>query len=101
MGLPFDSGQYLALRVFPENGFSPYKTVWHRDPEGQWSIFVDGPRFDTACPRYYGPACTHIGHATIELPGPDRGRCASTSTSHASTGSSKRQNRRCSARSTP
>ena len=60
MGLPFDSGHYLALRVFPENDFSPYKTVWHRDPEGQWSIFVDGPRFDTACPRYYGPACTRV-----------------------------------------
>ena len=67
MGLPFDSGHYLALRVFPENDFAPYKTVWHRDPEGRWSIFVDGPRLDTACPRYYGPACTHVGHATIDL----------------------------------
>jgi hypothetical protein len=67
MGLPFDSGHYLALRVFPENDFAPYKTVWHRDPEGRWSIFVDGPRLDTACPRYYGPACTHVGHAAIDL----------------------------------
>jgi hypothetical protein len=67
MGLPLDSGHYLALRVFPENDFSPYKTVWHRDPEGQWSIFVDGPRFDTACPRYYGAACTNMEHATIDL----------------------------------
>lgn len=67
MGLPFDSGHYLALRVFPENDFAPYKTVWHRDPEGRWSIFVDGPRLDTACPRYYGPACTHVGHAQIDL----------------------------------
>lgn len=67
MGLPFDGGHYLALRVFPENDFAPYKTVWHRDPEGRWSIFVDGPRFDTACPRYYGPACVHVGHAEIDL----------------------------------
>lgn len=67
MGLPLDSGHYLALRVFPENDFSPYKTVWHRDAEGRWSIFVDGPRFDTACPRYYGAACTHVRHATIDL----------------------------------
>lgn len=67
MGLPFDSGHYLALRVFPENDFAPYKTVWHRDPEGRWSIYVDGPRLDAACPRYYGPACTHVGHATIDL----------------------------------
>ena len=67
MGLPFDSGHYLALRVFPENDFSPYKTVWHRDPEGRWSIFVDGPRLDTACPRYYGAACAHVGHASIDV----------------------------------
>ena len=66
-GLPFDSGHVLALRVFPENDFSPYRTVWHRDPQGRWSIYVDGPRLDTACPRYYGPACTHIGHSRIGI----------------------------------
>jgi hypothetical protein len=65
--LPFDSGHVLALRVFPENDFSPYRTVWHRDPDGRWSIYVDGPRLDTACPRYYGPACTHIGHVRIDI----------------------------------
>ncbi|SRR5712692_310799 len=43
-GLPFDSGHVLALHVFPENDFSPYRTVWHRDPGGRWSIHVDGPR---------------------------------------------------------
>lgn len=67
MGLPFDSGHVLALRVFPENDFSPYRTVWHRDPEGRWSIYVDGPRLDTACPRYYGSACAHVGHARIDV----------------------------------
>jgi hypothetical protein len=67
MGLPLDSGHYLALRVFPENDFAPYKTVWHRDPDGRWSIHVDGPRLDTACPRYYGAACAHVGHARIGL----------------------------------
>jgi hypothetical protein len=66
-GLPFDSGHVLALHVFPENDFSPYRTVWHRDPGGRWSIYVDGPRLDTACPRYYGPACTFTGYARIEL----------------------------------
>jgi hypothetical protein len=55
-GLPFDSGHVLALRVFPENDFGPYRTVWHRDPGGRWSIYVDGPRLDAACPRYYGAA---------------------------------------------
>jgi hypothetical protein len=65
--LPFDSGHVLALRVFPENDFSPYRTLWHRDPEGRWSIYVDGARLDTACPRYYGQACSHVGYAGITL----------------------------------
>lgn len=66
-GLPFDSGHMLALRVFPENDFGPYRTVWHRDPAGRWSIHVDGPQLDTACPRYYGPACHYTGFAHIGL----------------------------------
>jgi hypothetical protein len=66
-GLPFDSGHVLALRVFPENDFGPYRTLWHRDPDGNWSIDVDGARLDTACPRYYGPACDRTGHAHIQV----------------------------------
>lgn len=66
-GLPFGSGHVLALRVFPENDFAPYRTLWHRGPEGRWAIYVDGPRLDTACPRYYGPACEHTGSARIDL----------------------------------
>lgn len=66
-GLPFDSGHVLALRVFPENDFGPYRTLWHRDPAGNWSIHVDAARLDIACPRYYGPATTSTGFATIEL----------------------------------
>ncbi len=66
-GLPFDSGHVLALRVFPENDFSPYRTLWHRTPDGAWSIYVDGARLETACPRYYGPACTHTAFARIDL----------------------------------
>lgn len=66
-GLPFDSGHVLALRVFPENDFGPYRTLWHRDSSERWSIHVDGARLDTACPRYYGAACDHTGFAHIEL----------------------------------
>ncbi len=66
-GLPFESGHVLALRVFPEGDFGPYRTLWHRDPAGRWSIYVDGPRLDTACPRYYGAACESTGFASIEL----------------------------------
>jgi hypothetical protein len=66
-GLPFDSGHVLALRVFPQNSFAPYRTVWHRDPAGRWSIHADASRLDIACPRYYGPACHRVAHARIEL----------------------------------
>jgi hypothetical protein len=66
-GLPFDSGHVLALRVFPQNSFAPYRTVWHRDPEGRWSIFADAPRLDVACPRYYGPACDRVGLSRIRV----------------------------------
>jgi hypothetical protein len=65
--LPFDSGHVLALRVFPQNDFGPYRAVWHRDPDGRWSIYVDGARLDTACPRYFGPACDVTGYARIGL----------------------------------
>ena len=66
-GLPFDSGHVLALRVFPHSTFGPYHTLWHRDPSGSWSIHVDGPALETACPRYYGPAVDHAGFAHIGL----------------------------------
>ncbi|WP_208865915.1 hypothetical protein [Kitasatospora cheerisanensis] len=72
-GLPFDTGHVLALRVFPQSSFGPYRTVWHRTPDGDWSIHVDGPHVGTACPRYYGAACAHTGTARIGLTwtGPD------------------------------
>ena len=65
--LPFDSGHVLALRVFPENDFGPYHSLWHRDPAGRWSIHVDGARLDTACPRYFAAACERTDFAHIEL----------------------------------
>jgi hypothetical protein len=66
-GLPFDSGHVLALRVFPESSFGPYRTLWHRDPDGRWSIFADARSVEHACPRYYGAACAHVGVARINL----------------------------------
>lgn len=66
-GLPFDSGHVLALRVFPQSSFGPYRTLWHRDPEGSWSIYADARHVEHSCPRYYGPACTYVGAARIDL----------------------------------
>jgi hypothetical protein len=67
MVLPFSSGHLLGLRVFPENDFAPYKSVWHRTPEGDWSIYNDSPSLKTTCPRWWGPALEHTELAPIEL----------------------------------
>ncbi len=66
-GLPFNSGHVLALRVFPQSSFGPYRTLWHRDPGGHWSIYADAQHIEHACPRYYGPACDYVGAARIDL----------------------------------
>ncbi len=50
--LPFASGHVLALRVFAQTDFGPYRSLWHRDPAGAWTIFVDGVAVGEACPRY-------------------------------------------------
>ncbi|MDZ7717159.1 MAG: hypothetical protein U5J95_13200 [Balneolaceae bacterium] len=41
--LPLSSGHLLGLRVWPQNDFAPYVSVWHRTPEGHWSMYIDGP----------------------------------------------------------
>lgn len=66
-GLPFDTGHVLALRVFPQGSFGPYRTIWHRDPDGRWSIHADAQIVEHACPRYYGPACEYVGSSRIDL----------------------------------
>lgn len=73
MVLPFSSGHLLALRVSPQNPFAPYVSVWHRPPEGEWSIYVDGPSLETACPRYWGPVTRQTAFARIDVEwtGPD------------------------------
>ncbi len=63
-GLPFDSGHVLALRVMPESSLAPYRSLYHRDPEGRWRLAVDGPRV-CACTRHYGYACDLTGYTRI------------------------------------
>jgi len=73
MVLPFSSGHILGLRVFPENDFAPYHSVWHRSPEGEWTIYNDGPSLKTTCPRWWGPALKHaeLNQIGIEWTGPN------------------------------
>lgn len=54
MSLPFSSGNELGLRVFPQNDFAPYTSVWHHASDGNWSIYNDGPSLNTTCPRAWG-----------------------------------------------
>jgi hypothetical protein len=67
MILPFSSGHMLGLRVFPENDFAPYKSVWHLSPQDDWSIYNDGPSFSTTCPRWWGSALKRAELSHISL----------------------------------
>lgn len=56
MGLPFASGHYLALRDFVASSFGPaYRSVWHRDPAGDWTIYSSAPP-EQSCARFIGSA---------------------------------------------
>ncbi|MGW0176196.1 hypothetical protein ACWDUM_20420 [Rhodococcus sp. NPDC003322] len=68
MGLPFDSGHYLALRHFPATTIGPaYRTVWHRDPDGEWTFFSTAEP-EQSCPRYFASSTTtHTVHTNIDL----------------------------------
>lgn len=65
IGLPFESGHVLALRRFPASSVGPgYTSVWHRDPGGTWTMYVDvSPR--CACPRYFGQAVRRVVQTQI------------------------------------
>jgi hypothetical protein len=57
----------LVLRAFPRNAFAPYKSVWHRTPDGTWTIFIDGAPLERACPRYFGAAAQENLTARVDL----------------------------------
>ena len=67
LALSFSSGHQLGLRVIPENDFAPYVSVWHRPPEQPWSVYVDGPSLETACPRYWGPVLDSATRTSIDV----------------------------------
>lgn len=67
MAQVFQTGHVLALRVFPEGTFGGFRAVWHRDPSGRWSMYVDSAHPETACPRYFGAAVHRTGSADIAL----------------------------------
>jgi hypothetical protein len=62
LGMPFASGHYLSLREMVASSVGPaYRAIWHRDPEGRWTIHTTGPA-EQSCPRYFG-SVTATAHA--------------------------------------
>lgn len=67
MGLPFAGGDYLALRHFTASSFGPgYRAVWHRDPEGRWTVYADAAPAES-CARFLGPALTAARTAPVGI----------------------------------
>jgi hypothetical protein len=70
MGLPFSSGNVLAMRRFPASSIGPaYTSVWHRSPDGRWSFWQDQPD-DQSCPRYFATAVNPTSRVDIEISWP-------------------------------
>lgn len=67
MGVPFSSGDILAMRRFPASSLGQgYTSVWHRDPQGRWTFYTDVPP-QLACPRYFGSAIDEAVVREIEI----------------------------------
>src|SRR3990167_3772415 len=67
MGLPFQSGDVLAIRRFPASSIGPaYTSVWYRNPGGEWTFYADVPP-ETACTRFFGSAVAHAVVCPITL----------------------------------
>jgi hypothetical protein len=67
MGMPFASGHYLALRDMVATSVGPaYRAIWHRDPEGRWTIHTTGVP-ELSCPRYFGSAAASSRVSGIEV----------------------------------
>jgi hypothetical protein len=67
MGMPFASGHYLALRDMVASSIGPaYRAIWHRDPEGRWTIHTTGAG-DLTCPRWFGSVVATAKAPTIHV----------------------------------
>ncbi len=67
MNQPMASGDLLALRVFPRSDFGGYVSVWHCDPDGAWSQYVDLAPVEAGCPRAWSPPLARSGPASLHL----------------------------------
>jgi hypothetical protein len=67
LGVPFTSGNLLAMRRFPASSLGEsYTSVWHRNPQGRWTIYTSvAPQL--ACPRFFGSAIDEALVREIEI----------------------------------
>ena len=67
MGVPFASGHYLGLRDFVATSVGPaYRAIWHRDPQGRWTIHTTGAP-ELTCPRYFSAAAASVRVPAIDV----------------------------------
>lgn len=67
LGVPFQSGDALALRRFPASSTGlGYTSVWHRSPAGDWTFYTDVPA-GQGCTRYFAPGVRDTVVAPIRL----------------------------------
>jgi len=67
MGLSFQSGDVLAMRRFGATSIGEgYTSVWHRAPQGAWTIWANRPPRES-CARYFGSALTHSFTTDIDV----------------------------------
>ena len=73
MGLPFASGHVLAMRKMHSSVGPDYQSVWHRGPDGAWTMWSDVDP-SQSCPRYWGNDLQRAIQAPIDIswPGPSR-----------------------------
>jgi hypothetical protein len=67
LGVPFRSGDALALRRFPVTSIGAgYTSVWHRSPEDHWTFYSDVVT-DMGCARYFGAGIRDVITAPIRI----------------------------------
>jgi hypothetical protein len=73
MGLPFASGHVLAMRKMHSSVGPKYQSVWHRSPDGAWTMWSDVDP-SQSCQRYWGNDLQRAIQAPIDIswPGPSR-----------------------------
>ncbi|NIQ58708.1 MAG: hypothetical protein GWN85_36170 [Gemmatimonadetes bacterium] len=67
LGLPFTLGHILAFRrVSASSVGPPYTSVWHRDPEGRWTVYADVEP-TRSCARYFGAALARAVATDVQV----------------------------------